>query len=94
MFEKEILDQIEKNHQLDLPKNMIDQEVSIMTQSLKAEEKEKHISVGGEGLRRKKTNREKRQYFVLPGAPTPTASAFAGCLNSLWHFGRKPPTRV
>ena len=39
---KEILDQIEKNHQLDLPKNMIDQEVSIMTQNLKAEEKEKH----------------------------------------------------
>jgi len=39
---KEILDQIEKNHQLDLPKNLIDQEISIMTQSLKDEEKEKH----------------------------------------------------
>ena len=39
---KEILDQIEKNHELDLPKNLIDQEVSIMTQSLKDEEKEKH----------------------------------------------------
>ena len=45
---KEILDQIEKNHQLDLPKNLIDQEISIMTQSLKDEEKEKH-----------KTNNEK-----------------------------------
>ncbi len=45
---KEILDQIEKNHRFDLPKNMIDQEVSVMTQSLKAEEKEKH-----------KTNNEK-----------------------------------
>ncbi|RPH00703.1 MAG: trigger factor [Candidatus Pelagibacter sp. TMED153] len=39
---KEILDQIEKNHQLDLPKNLIDQEVLIMTQSLKDEEKKKH----------------------------------------------------
>ena len=45
---KEILDQIEKNHELDLPKNLIDQEISIMTQSLKNEEKEKH-----------KTNNEK-----------------------------------
>ena len=45
---KEILDQIEKNHELDLPKNLIDQEISIMTQSLKAEDKEKH-----------KTNNEK-----------------------------------
>jgi len=45
---KEILDQIEKNHQLDLPKNLMDQEISIMTQSLKDEEKEKH-----------KTNNEK-----------------------------------
>ena len=39
---KEILDQIEKNHQVDLPQNLIDQEISIMTQNLKAEEKEKH----------------------------------------------------
>ena len=39
---KEILDQIEKNHQVDLPKNLIDQEISIMTQNLKQEEKEKH----------------------------------------------------
>ena len=41
---KEILDQIEKNHQVDLPQNLIDQEISIMTQSLKPEEKEKHKS--------------------------------------------------
>ncbi len=39
---KEILDQIEKNHQVDLPQNLIDQEISIMTQSLKPEDKEKH----------------------------------------------------
>jgi len=45
---KEILDQIEKNHQIDLPQNLIDQEISIMTQNLKSEEKEKH-----------KTNNEK-----------------------------------
>ncbi len=36
---KEILDQIEKNHQVDLPQNLIDQEISIMTQSLKPEDK-------------------------------------------------------
>ena len=41
---KEILDQIEKNHQVDLPQNLIDQEISIMTQNLKQEEKEKHKS--------------------------------------------------
>ena len=35
---KEILDQIEKNHQIDLPQNLIDQEISIMTQNLKPEE--------------------------------------------------------
>ncbi len=39
---KEILDQIEKSHQLDLPKNLIDQEILIMTKNLKNEEKEKH----------------------------------------------------
>ncbi len=39
---KEILDQIEKSHQVDLPQNLIDQEISIMTQNLKLEEKEKH----------------------------------------------------
>ena len=41
---KEILDQIEKNHQVDLPQNLIDQEISIMTQNLKPDEKEKHKS--------------------------------------------------
>ena len=41
---KEILDQIEKNHQIDLPQNLIDQEILIMTQNLKPEEKEKHKS--------------------------------------------------
>jgi len=39
---KEILDQIEKNHELNLPKNLIDQEILIMTKNLKVEEKEKH----------------------------------------------------
>ncbi len=39
---KEILDQIEKSHQVDLPQNLIDQEILIMTQNLKSEEKEKH----------------------------------------------------
>ena len=41
---KEILDQIEKNHQVNLPQNLIDQEITIMTQNLKPEEKEKHKS--------------------------------------------------
>ena len=39
---KEILDQIEKDHQIEIPQNLIDQEISIMTQSLKEEDKEKH----------------------------------------------------
>ena len=39
---KEILNQIEKNHEFDLPKNLIDQEISLMTQSLKEEEKITH----------------------------------------------------
>ena len=39
---KEILDQIEKNHQVDLPQNLIDQEILSMTQNLKPEDKEKH----------------------------------------------------
>ena len=39
---KEILDQIEKTHQVDLPKNLIDQEINLMTRSLKPEEKEKN----------------------------------------------------
>ena len=41
---KEILDQVEKNHQVDLPQNLIDQEILIMTQNLKPEEKEKYKS--------------------------------------------------
>ncbi len=41
---KEILDQIEKNHEVELPQNLIDQEVSIMTKNLKPEDKEKHKS--------------------------------------------------
>ncbi|MBL6861315.1 MAG: trigger factor, partial [Candidatus Pelagibacter bacterium] len=41
---KEILDQIEKNHTVDLPQNLIEQEISIMTQNLKPEDKEKHKS--------------------------------------------------
>ena len=41
---KDILDQIEKNHELDIPQNLIDQEVSIITQNLKPEDKEKHKS--------------------------------------------------
>ena len=39
---KEILDQIEKTHEVDLPKNLIDQEINLMTRSLKPEEKEKN----------------------------------------------------
>ena len=39
---KEILDQIEKNHQIDLPQNLIDQEIVVMTQNHKPEEKEKN----------------------------------------------------
>ena len=39
---KEILDQIAKNHQIEIPQNLIDQEILIMTQNLKKEDKEKH----------------------------------------------------
>ncbi|MDA9624903.1 trigger factor [Candidatus Pelagibacter bacterium] len=39
---KEILDQVAKNHQIEIPQNLIDQEITIMTQNLKKEEKEKH----------------------------------------------------
>ena len=39
---KEILDQLEKTHKIDLPENLIKQEVSIITQNLKNEEKEKN----------------------------------------------------
>ncbi len=41
---KEILDQIEKTHDLDLPKNLIEQEIEVMTRNLKPEDKEKHKS--------------------------------------------------
>ena len=41
---KEILDQIEKNHQVDLPQNLIDQEILMMTKNLNPENKEKHKS--------------------------------------------------
>ena len=41
---KEILDQIEKNHEFDLPQNLIDQEISIMTKNLESEVKDKHKS--------------------------------------------------
>ena len=39
---KTILDQIEKNHEIELPQNLIDQEVLIMTKNLKDEDKLKH----------------------------------------------------
>ncbi len=39
---KEILDQIERSHDLDLPKNLIDQEIEVMTRNLKPEDKHKH----------------------------------------------------
>ena len=39
---KEILDQIEKLHKLDLPKNLVEQEIHLMTRQLKKEEIEKH----------------------------------------------------
>ena len=45
---KQILDQLEKSHNFDLPKNLVDHEITTMTQNLKKEEKEKH-----------KTNNEK-----------------------------------
>ena len=41
---KEILDQIEKLHNLELPKNLVEQEVHLMTHKLKKEEKEKYKS--------------------------------------------------
>ncbi len=41
---KEILDQIEKTHVIDLPKNLIDQELELITRNLKPEDKEKHKS--------------------------------------------------
>ena len=39
---KEILDQIEKIHDIDLPKNLVDQEINLITKNLKKEEIEKH----------------------------------------------------
>ena len=39
---KEILDQIEKDYDFDLPKNLVDNELAGMTQTLKKEEIEKH----------------------------------------------------
>jgi len=39
---KEILDQLEKSHNFDLPKNLVDNEISMMTQNLKKEDKDKH----------------------------------------------------
>ena len=41
---KEILDQIEKFHKTELPKNLVEQEVHLMTSHLKKEEIEKHKS--------------------------------------------------
>ena len=39
---KEILDQMEKDHELDIPQNLIDQEVLVMTKNLKKEDIKKH----------------------------------------------------
>jgi trigger factor len=41
---KEILDQIGKLHKLELPKNLVEQEIHLMTHQLKKEEAEKHKS--------------------------------------------------
>ena len=41
---KEILDQIEKIHDVELPKNLIEQEIMLMTKNLNQEEKQKHLS--------------------------------------------------
>lgn len=42
IIKKEILDQIEKFHKLELPKNLVEQEIQLMTRQLKKEEIEKH----------------------------------------------------
>ena len=39
---KEILDKIEKIHDIDLPKNLVDHELSLITKNLKAEDKNNH----------------------------------------------------
>ncbi len=41
---KEILDQMEKIHEVELPKNLVDQEIALMTKNIKQEDKEKHKS--------------------------------------------------
>ena len=38
---KDILDQVEKSHKVDLPKNLIEQELNLITKNLKPEEKDK-----------------------------------------------------
>ena len=38
---KQILDQLDKSHKIDLPKNLVENEINGMTQNLKPEEKEK-----------------------------------------------------
>ncbi len=40
---KEILDQIEKKHELELPKNLVENELSAMTQNLKKEDSQIHL---------------------------------------------------
>ena len=44
IIKKEILDQIEKFHKIELPKNLVDQEVNLMTQKLKKDDADKHKS--------------------------------------------------
>ena len=39
---KDILDQIDKNHEVDLPKNLVDQEILVMTKNLNQEHKDKN----------------------------------------------------
>ncbi len=39
---KEILDQIEKIHEIELPRNLVEQEINLVTKNLKPEEKDKH----------------------------------------------------
>ena len=39
---KEILDQLEKSHEFELPKNLVDNELAIMTRNLKDKDKDKH----------------------------------------------------
>jgi len=44
IIKKEILDQVEKFHKTELPKNLVEQEVHSITQNLKKEDAEKHKS--------------------------------------------------